>query len=87
MYIYINCYVHTRDIWFECLYAYVYTLYICIYVFIYIYIACCIFPGNQYVTAAKSIVSGVCGIDMHAGPSEVPIGKQGREVSGVTQVI
>ena len=28
-------------------------------------------PGNQYVTAAKSIVSGICGIDMLAGPSEV----------------
>jgi len=28
-------------------------------------------PGNQYVTAAKGIVNGVCGIDMMAGPSEV----------------
>lgn len=28
-------------------------------------------PGNKWVTAAKSIVSGVCGIDMLAGPSEV----------------
>jgi len=28
-------------------------------------------PGNQYVTAAKSIVNGICGIDMLAGPSEV----------------
>lgn len=28
-------------------------------------------PGNQWVTAAKSIVSGRCGIDMLAGPSEV----------------
>lgn len=28
-------------------------------------------PGNQWVTAAKSIVSGKCGIDMLAGPSEV----------------
>lgn len=28
-------------------------------------------PGNQWVTAAKSIVSGHCGIDMLAGPSEV----------------
>ena len=28
-------------------------------------------PGNQYVTAAKSIVNGLCGIDMLAGPSEV----------------
>merc|ERR1712151_693826 len=28
-------------------------------------------PGNQWVTAAKSIVNGICGIDMLAGPSEV----------------
>jgi len=28
-------------------------------------------PGNKWVTAAKSIISGVCGIDMLAGPSEV----------------
>ena len=28
-------------------------------------------PGNQWVTAAKSIVHGHCGIDMLAGPSEV----------------
>jgi len=28
-------------------------------------------PGNQWVTAAKSIVQGKCGIDMLAGPSEV----------------
>jgi len=28
-------------------------------------------PGNKWVTAAKSIVSGRCGIDMLAGPSEV----------------
>ncbi len=28
-------------------------------------------PGNKWVTAAKSIVSGVCAIDMLAGPSEV----------------
>lgn len=28
-------------------------------------------PGNQWVTAAKSLVSGKCGIDMLAGPSEV----------------
>ena len=30
-------------------------------------------PGNKWVTAAKSIVSGVCGIDMLAGPSEVRV--------------
>ncbi|GKY93233.1 hypothetical protein MPSEU_000291000 [Mayamaea pseudoterrestris] len=28
-------------------------------------------PGNQWVTAAKSLVNGHCGIDMLAGPSEV----------------
>lgn len=28
-------------------------------------------PGNKWVTAAKSLVSGHCGIDMLAGPSEV----------------
>jgi len=28
-------------------------------------------PGNQWVTAAKSIVQGKCAIDMLAGPSEV----------------
>jgi phosphoribosyl-ATP pyrophosphohydrolase/phosphoribosyl-AMP cyclohydrolase/histidinol dehydrogenase len=30
-------------------------------------------PGNQWVTAAKSIVQGTCAIDMLAGPSEVLI--------------
>ena len=28
-------------------------------------------PGNKWVTAAKSIINGFCGIDMLAGPSEV----------------
>ena len=28
-------------------------------------------PGNRYVTAAKKIVNGDCGIDMLAGPSEL----------------
>lgn len=28
-------------------------------------------PGNRWVTAAKQLVSGVCAIDMLAGPSEV----------------
>ena len=28
-------------------------------------------PGNKWVTAAKSVVNGYCGIDMLAGPSEV----------------
>jgi histidinol dehydrogenase len=30
-------------------------------------------PGNQWVTAAKSLVSGICAIDMLAGPSEVAV--------------
>ena len=30
-------------------------------------------PGNKWVTAAKSLISGQCGIDMLAGPSEVLI--------------
>jgi histidinol dehydrogenase len=28
-------------------------------------------PGNQYVTAAKALVSRDCGIDFHAGPTEI----------------
>ena len=28
-------------------------------------------PGNKYVAAAKTYVSGECGIDMQAGPSEI----------------
>merc|ERR1719324_752502 len=28
-------------------------------------------PGNKFVAAAKTIVNGICGIDMVAGPSEV----------------
>ncbi len=30
-------------------------------------------PGNQYVTAAKRLVSGDCGIDMLAGPTEIGV--------------
>ena len=30
-------------------------------------------PGNLYVTAAKIIASAVCGIDMHAGPTEIVV--------------
>ncbi len=30
-------------------------------------------PGNAYVAAAKSIVSGICAIDSEAGPSEVVV--------------
>ena len=30
-------------------------------------------PGNAWVAAAKSLVSADCGIDMHAGPSEIVV--------------
>ncbi len=30
-------------------------------------------PGNLYVTAAKSLVSAECGIDMPAGPTEIVV--------------
>ena len=30
-------------------------------------------PGNAWVAAAKSLVSGECAIDMHAGPSEIVV--------------
>ena len=30
-------------------------------------------PGNRWVSAAKSLVSGDCGIDFHAGPTEILI--------------
>ena len=36
-------------------------------------VPCCdviVGPGNRWVTAAKQLISGVCGIDMLAGPSE-----------------
>jgi histidinol dehydrogenase len=30
-------------------------------------------PGNRYVSAAKALVSADCGIDFHAGPTEIVI--------------
>ncbi len=33
-------------------------------------------PGNLYVTAAKTIVQNVCGIDMPAGPTEIVVTSQ-----------
>lgn len=30
-------------------------------------------PGNRYVTAAKALVARDCGIDMHAGPTEIVV--------------
>lgn len=35
-------------------------------------------PGNKWVTAAKSLVSGICAIDMLAGPSEVLVIADGQ---------
>ena len=35
-------------------------------------------PGNRWVTAAKSLVSGRCGIDMLAGPSECLVLADGK---------
>ena len=41
-------------------------------------------PGNRWVTAAKKIVSGDCGIDMLAGPSElVLVGDESSEPATV----
>ena len=41
-------------------------------------------PGNRWVTAAKKIVSGDCGIDMLAGPSElVLVGDESSDASTV----
>ncbi len=41
-------------------------------------------PGNRWVTAAKKIVSGDCGIDMLAGPSElVLVGDQSSDPATV----
>ena len=41
-------------------------------------------PGNRWVTAAKKIVSGDCGIDMLAGPSElVLVGDESSDPSTV----
>lgn len=40
-------------------------------------------PGNKWVTAAKSIVNGHCGIDMLAGPSEVLVIADGTADAGI----
>merc|ERR1719223_1747697 len=41
-------------------------------------------PGNKWVTAAKSLVYGKCGIDMLAGPSEcLVIGDEGSDESTI----
>lgn len=40
-------------------------------------------PGNLYVTAAKMMVSGECGIDMPAGPTEIGVMSEGGEAAGI----
>ncbi|MDQ2835587.1 MAG: histidinol dehydrogenase [Acidobacteriota bacterium] len=40
-------------------------------------------PGNLYVTAAKVMVSGECGIDMPAGPTEIVVTSEGGRAAGI----
>ncbi len=40
-------------------------------------------PGNLYVTAAKTMVQGVCGIDMPAGPTEIGIMSDTGDAAGI----
>ena len=40
-------------------------------------------PGNLYVTAAKTMVQGVCGIDMPAGPTEIGIISDTGDAAGI----
>ena len=40
-------------------------------------------PGNLYVTAAKTMVQGVCGIDMPAGPTEIGIMSETGDAAGI----
>ena len=40
-------------------------------------------PGNLYVTAAKTMVQGVCGIDMPAGPTEIGILSEIGDAAGI----
>jgi histidinol dehydrogenase len=40
-------------------------------------------PGNLYVTAAKMIVSGDCGIDMPAGPTEIVVTSETGDAEGI----
>ena len=43
-------------------------------------------PGNAYVTAAKKLVMGTCGIDMLAGPSEVLVLADETAVAGFVAI-
>jgi histidinol dehydrogenase len=40
-------------------------------------------PGNLYVTAAKTMVSQECGIDMPAGPTEIGVMSERGEAAGI----
>jgi histidinol dehydrogenase len=40
-------------------------------------------PGNLYVTAAKMLVSGECGIDMPAGPTEIVVTSESGDPAGI----
>jgi histidinol dehydrogenase len=40
-------------------------------------------PGNLFVTAAKTMVSSVCGIDMQAGPTEIVVTSEMAEAGGI----
>ena len=40
-------------------------------------------PGNLYVTAAKVMVSGECGIDMPAGPTEIVVTSEDGNAAGI----
>jgi histidinol dehydrogenase len=40
-------------------------------------------PGNLYVTAAKMMVSGECGIDMPAGPTEIVVTSETGNAAGI----
>jgi histidinol dehydrogenase len=40
-------------------------------------------PGNLYVTAAKMLVSGECGIDMPAGPTEIVVTSETGIATGI----
>jgi histidinol dehydrogenase len=40
-------------------------------------------PGNLYVTAAKMLVSGECGIDMPAGPTEIVVMSDSGNARGI----
>jgi histidinol dehydrogenase len=40
-------------------------------------------PGNLFVTAAKMMVSGECGIDMPAGPTEIGVASETGDAAGI----